>query len=293
MGVGACLLGIALAGLGWVLFGSQRILHPIRYQSAVTPEDFDLSWQSLRLKTADRVEVPAWLLRHPRPEGLLLLLHGFGSSKTEMLDVARALHLCSPYHLLLLDLRGHGESSGSTATFGLKEVLEVQAVLDFLEREPAMKALPMGCYGVSMGGAIAILAAARFPSIRAVVSDSSYADFGKAVARVQRLTYHIPWMPLGRATLWAAEFRLGCRVSVLSPVQAIRSISPRPVLIVHGMQDYTIPSEEAQMLFEAAGTPKELWLVPEAEHAACYYKRKEEYPLKVKEFFRDAFLRAA
>ena len=286
-------LSAILAGLGWILFGSHRILHPIRYPPAITPKDFGLSWQSLWLKTADRVDVSIWLLRHPRPEGLLLLLHGFGSSKVELLDVAQALHACSPYHLFLMDLRGHGESGGRTATFGFREMLEVQAILDFIAQDPELKGLPIGCYGVSMGGAIALLAAARFSSILAVVSDSAYADFGKAVARVQRLTYHIPRIPLGLGTLWATEIRLGCWASALSPIQAIRRIAPRAVLIIHGMQDFTIPSEEARALFEAAGTPKELWLVPEAEHAACYYKRKEEYPLKMKEFFRDAFLRAA
>ncbi len=289
----AFLLAAILSGLIWVLFGSHRILHPIRYKPAVTPEDFGLAWESFRLRTADQVDVSTWLIRHPRPEGLLLLLHGFGSSKAELLDIAQAFHACSPYHLLLLDLRGHGESGGRTATFGFREMLEIQAVLDFIARDPDLKGLPVGCYGVSMGGAISLLAAARFPNIRAVVSDSAYADFGKAVARVQWLTYHIPRIPLGLGTLWVTELRLGCRASTLSPVQMIRALSPRAVLIIHGMQDFTVPSEEARVLFEAAGTAKELWLVPEAEHAACYYKRKEEYPLKVKEFFRDAFLRAA
>ena len=239
------------------------------------------------------MQVPLWLIRHPRPEGALLLLHGFESSKAELLDVARALHAHGPYHLLLPDLRGHGDSGAGKVTFGLREILEVQAVLDFLTQDPALKDLPIGCYGLSMGGAIALLAAARFPKILAVVSDSAYADFGKVIARVQQLTYHIPQVPLGLATLWAAEFRLGCKASAVSPLQAIPKVAPRGVLIIHGIRDVIVPAEEARMLFEAAGEPKGLWLVPEAEHAGAYYRQREEYPRRVAEFFKDAFLRAA
>ena len=287
------LLGIPFCCLIWVLFASHRILHPIRYRPALTPADFGLPWESLRLKSKDQVDLSIWLVRHPRPEGILLLLHGFESCKADLLDIAYSLYQCSPYHLLLMDLRGHGESGKGPVTFGLREILDVQAILDFLARDSKLRGLPIGCYGVSMGGVIALLATGRFNRIRAVVSDSAYADFGKVVARVQWLTYHIPRVPLGWATLRAVELRLGCRACALSPIQAIRKISPRGVLLIHGMRDVTIPTGEARMLFEEAAGPKELWLVQEAEHAASYYKQKEEYPRKLKEFFRNAFLRTA
>jgi fermentation-respiration switch protein FrsA (DUF1100 family) len=39
------------------------------------------------------------------------------------------------------------------------------------------------------------------------------------------------------------------------------------------------------MLYEAAGAPKELWLVPEAEHCGAYYVDRPAYLSKVITFF--------
>ena len=192
----------------------------------------------------------------------------------------------------MLDLRGHGQSGGKAVSFGFRELQEVRAALDFLALDAGLKGLPVGCWGVSMGGAIALLAAARFKEILGVVADSVYAQFGKAVARTQWLTYHIPRVPLGEMVLRAVELRLGCRTSQVDPVRAVGFIAPRGVLVIHGGRDATIPVEEAQALYRAARDPKEWWLIPEAEHATCYFDRTDEYVQKVTEFFRHVFFRA-
>jgi len=141
-----------------------------------------------------------------------------------------------------------------------------------------------------MGGAIGILAAARAPQIKAVVSDCAYAHLGKAIARAVWMSYHIPRIPLGQMVVWATRVRLGCSLRSLSPVERIGKISPRSVLIVHGSEDKSVPPESAQILFEAAGEPKRLWLVSGAEHVASFYRSKEEYLRLVFGFLNDALL---
>ncbi len=242
---------------------------------------------------ADGVRIEAWRIPHPRPAGAVILLHGFGACKADLLDLAKELHPAFPFDLLLVDLRAHGGSGGERISFGLKEVLDVQAALGAASRDSRTRSLPVGCYGVSMGAAVALQAAARFLAIRAVAADCCYADLGRAIARAQRLTYHIPRVPLGQAVLWWTELRLGCRLGALSPLRAVSRMASRPILLIHGGRDVSIPAGESRRLFEAAGDPKELWVVPEAEHAACFYKAREEYVQRIGRFFSDAFLRAA
>lgn len=285
------LLGLGL--LFWGGAGSARVVRHVRYSPSLTPADFGLPYDRVPLVAADGVRIECWRIPHPRPSGALVLLHGFGASKADLLDLAKDLHAASPFDLLLVDLRAHGGSEGTLISFGLREVLDVQAALEALSQDPRTKGLPVGCYGVSMGGAVALLAASRFPSIRAVAADSSYADLGYAIARTQWLTYHIPRIPLGQAVLWGTRIRLGCRLSALSPERVIGEIAPRPVLIVHGGKDVGIPPEQARRLYAAARDPRQLWVVPDAEHAACFYKGREEYVRRVGEFFSDVFLRAA
>ena len=277
----------------WALIGSTRVLHPIRLRLPVNPSDFGIPAEPLRFSASDGTSISAWLIKHPRPSGFLILLHGFGSSKAELLDLAGALHKSSPFTLLLIDFRGHGDSGPGPVTFGCRETQEVQAALDFAAADPQLKDLPVGCWGVSMGGAIALLAASRMPRIRGVATDGAYSDVGKAIARAQWLTYHIPRPPLGQLVIWAVELRMRCKVMTLDPFRVMDRIRPRPVLLIHGQRDKSIPYGEGEILYKAAGDPKQWWLIPEAEHATCFYDRREEYVKKMTEFFQNAFLRAA
>lgn len=273
--------------LGWGVLASTRMLRPIRMRVEVTPAFLGLPWEAVSLRTRDRVSLSGWFVSDPSPQGGLLLLHGFGTCKADVLDVARALREKGRYHLLLIDLRGHGDSGGDVS-FGLREVLDVQAGLELLSRRLGSKPLPLGCYGLSMGGSVALLAAAQLPEIRAVVTDSAYGDFSRVVARRQWLSYHIPrW--LSRAPIWIALLRLGCSSAQVSPVRAIRRIAPRRLLLIHGAGDVGIPPVEARALREAAGGDQELWLVDGAEHAACFYRKKEEYASRVVRFLQGAF----
>ncbi len=288
------LLG-ALVGLLWSAIGSQRVLHQPRYRPPSRPSDYRLPWEPISIQTSDRLAISGWLIRSPgrNPVGTLLLLHGYGTSKADLLDLAQALHQRGLFHLALIDLRAHGESGGSVFSYGKREVLDLGAMLDFLSHEPSLQRFPVGVLGISMGGAIGMQAAARFPQIRAVVADSTYADLPKAIARTQWMAYHIPRIPLGQMVIWMTSARLRCRLSTLSPIVVVGKIAPRPLLIIHGMKDKWILPTEAQALFQAAREPKALWLVPDAEHVGGFYTHREEYTRRVEEFFKDAFSRAA
>ena len=218
------------------------------------------------------------------------MLHGYGASKADLLDIAAGLHATGSFHLLMLDFRAHGDSEGRQVSFGLQEVLDVEAALAWLESRPDCCSLPVGCFGVSMGGAVSIAAAVRFQALRAVVVDSVYADLSKTIARSQWLTYHIPRAPLGQICLWGTELRLGCRLRQLSPVQVAPHLAPKPLLVIHGQDDVGVPIEEGKAVYEAAKGSKEFWMIPGAAHACCYYVAREEYPRRITEFFRHAFV---
>jgi fermentation-respiration switch protein FrsA (DUF1100 family) len=51
------------------------------------------------------------------------------------------------------------------------------------------------------------------------------------------------------------------------PAEAAAQIAPTPFLVVHGDQDVYFPVDHAHQLYEAAGDPKELWVIPGFGHA--------------------------
>ena len=59
---------------------------------------------------------------------------------------------------------------------------------------------------------------------------------------------------------WLAGF------GTVSPLKWIDKISPRPLLLIHGKKDDLVPVEHARRLYEKAGEPKELVIIPGAGH---------------------------
>jgi putative redox protein len=58
----------------------------------------------------------------------------------------------------------------------------------------------------------------------------------------------------------------GREIGTLDAVAAARRLAPRPLLVVHGSADDTVPPEDARALYEAAGPSAELRIVHAAGH---------------------------
>jgi fermentation-respiration switch protein FrsA (DUF1100 family) len=192
--------------------------------------------------------------------------------------------------VLSFDFRGHGESPGQ-CTFGKQEQLDIHAILDQIGQDACLAHLPIGYLGISLGGAIGLLAAAGDQRIQALLCDASYARLGPVVARHQRLTYGLPEAPFGWMTQGCLRAVLGIRTGELDPIEAIKKLSPRPVMIIHGKADESIPVQSAIDLHEAARSPKELWLVPGAAHVASFQVAPEEYTRRATMFFKENLIR--
>jgi alpha-beta hydrolase superfamily lysophospholipase len=105
----------------------------------------------------------ALLWRAPAPAPAVVVVHGAGSRKENHRDFAEAC-AAAGMSALALDLRGHGESAGAPDAGMLDDVLAA------LERLRAEGAAPLGLRGSSLGGFLALHAAARDPGVRAVAA---------------------------------------------------------------------------------------------------------------------------
>ena len=206
----------------------------------------------------------------------VVLTHGWGSNKSDMLDRAAILH--EAYNLLLLDLRNHGQSGDAATTQGVREADDLRAMIDWLEREKAPDRIAV--LGVSMGGVTALAEANRDERIDAVIAESMHATLANAAqARLDRAGYPLS-MPGSWAILLGALLRTGEDVSAVDPVQSVKRLDERPVLLIHGGNDGSIGRGDADALLEAAaagGSPAELHVCPDAGHAASNEACPEDY----------------
>jgi fermentation-respiration switch protein FrsA (DUF1100 family) len=173
-------------------------------------------------------------------------------------------------------------------SLGYAEVTEVGDALNYLASRSDVDMEKVGVHGFSTAGATAIMAAARFPALNAVVAEGGYHDFSASLYE----NVQAQWLPLlGRFYELGVEvgyrFTTGYELSVLSPVSAISKVAPRPVLLIYGTAEPALPGARLQQA--AAGENAELWEVPGATHGSYWYTAPDEFERRVVEFYDKAF----
>lgn len=159
----------------------------------------------------------------------------------------------------------------------------MEAAIEYLNGAPTAKEKPIGIWGYSLGGAVGILAAARNPEIKALVSDSAFANFPEMVTRNFKNLGPFKYIfscfsrILGKVT-----FRMDYVEN--SPEFHIGKVRA-PVLLIHSRTDEFIPINHARRLYQNANTPKELWEVS-GTHTSLDQAYVSEYQTKVKVWFK-------
>jgi pimeloyl-ACP methyl ester carboxylesterase len=229
------------------------------------------------------VELAAWTVHTAHGAPAVVLVHGFKTSREEMVPWARFLH-DGGYNVLLLDTRGTGNSGGSTIGLGATEPHDIALAVDAARAEFGTNKVAV--LGISLGAGAAILAAADDPDISAVIADSAWTDQDFQLARlsfVQAGPIRVPLVPYG---VGAVNALVGADVTKARPLDAIARISPRPILLIHSADDEnaTTPVEGARRLFAAAGEPKQLWVAPRGGHVGALTAFPAEYRARVLDF---------
>ncbi len=286
--VAACVL-LVVAGL----YGAHKLTRPARW----TVQDSAARWglpepECVAFVSADGLQLSGWWFEPaPTAPATVLVCHGHGGNKVSNLWVAAALY--PGFNVLLLDVRGHGESEGDLTSVGYLERLDIIGAATWVQERLGANH-KLGVLGISMGAAAAILAAAECQALEAVVADSPFARLRTPI----RLAIRARGYPrhLTPALAWsvhkAAAWLLGpTRRTWLDPADVVARIAPRSLFLIHGEADATIPVSESETLYRLAGEPKELWVLPETGHAQAVAAEPERYAQQVSQFFEHYLLR--
>lgn len=182
----------------------------------------------------------------------LLVLHGYRGSVNWVRGMGKGFAEAG-YRVVLIDSRGHGRSSGDYLTYGVQESRDVSQVIDALEREGLVEG-ELGVWGISMGGATVIQAAAHDPRIDAVVAVAPYTSMREVVPGVVRLLMPIYGWFLSDETIRSYVEQAGAKAGFdpdeADTIAAMRRVTV-PTLIVHGKGDWIVPPSHGRQLCEA------------------------------------------
>lgn len=198
--------------------------------------------------------------------GTVVLLHGRGGRKEDLLLTAE--RFCAVgLRCVIPDLPGHGENPAAAVGFGGGELEGglAEEALRSAAGEFGFAARPAGLWGMSMGGAYAIRAAATDPGWSALVVVSTYANLEGVVFPALRSRVGVA-APVVRVGMEFGARMGGLAVGEVMPVVWAQTLR-LPVLVIHGTEDELIPVEQGREIFGAIPAErKELMVVATGRH---------------------------
>jgi pimeloyl-ACP methyl ester carboxylesterase len=245
-----------------------RIVDPADYHLKVTStnwlehgqEEFDFEFHA---------DVPgrsnAWT---GSARGTVVLLHGYGVAQFAM--APWALRLAEEgWRCVLLDLRGHGKSTGRRIYFGVQEARDLSQLLDELKRKGQLRE-PVAAMGESYGAALALRWKADEARVRSVVAIAPYAELATAVVNIGR--DYAGWVPSGllRAGLRKLPSLLDLPPGELDTTTVLAR-SPVEALFVAGTEDKVTSVADVERLEMLAAPGSKMIIVPQATHEAVTY----------------------
>jgi len=237
-----------------------------------------------------RARIDGWYLASEAAQPAVVFVHGKDACRGDELKAATGSLVAAlqarGIAVLMIDLRGHGTSSGARLTYGARERFDVLGAVDWLRAQGHAR---IGVLGASMGAASALMAAADEPAIAALVADSPFADFGRMIERHYRKLARLPGFFLPGA-LAAARLLTGENLLHVRPIARARLLAGRPVLVIHSAGDRFIPAADGRAIAQAIGA--ELWTTDTHGHIGSYRGAPAQYTERVLAFFGRHLLSA-
>ena len=284
--------GLLLAGAGWAvgtLAYAWLATHPARLPIMQFRKDDDPVWEDVTFPSRDGLKISGWFApANPAAgpvRGGVILCHGHPMNRVEMLTWARLMHHAG-FHTLLFDFRALGQSEGTLCSIGYHEVKDLLGAVDALAVRPEMDGLPLGAYGISMGGAVCLMAAAQEPRLQAVATHGAYASLDRAIVQRGRAVLGPAGLAFSRPAAYWGRRWMDADPATVSPLNVIAQIAPRPVLLMHGARDRSVNPADARALYEAAQQPKTLALWPRSWHVRINPEERATYDATLKAFFQ-------
>jgi len=196
------------------------------------------------------------------PRGAIFVLHGIHDNKQSQIGVGKMLAKAG-YRAILIDLRGHGRSSGEWLTYGVEDRKDLSIVLNALENKQ-LTAGRVGVIGPSYGAAVAIQWAASDKRVAAVVAISPFTSLKDVVPEYIQRYLPILWRAIPDSIISKGIHRAGeigeFDPDQASPLNAMSSMKT-PVLLIHGTRDRHISYHHSRKLHESGKSHSRLILI--------------------------------
>lgn len=258
--------GLAAVGYGSItailLWLQGRLIYPLDRIRNIAPNPDADRLEPVNIETSDGLTLT---IRHQSPPATdgttVVLFHGNGEDLSQRVHIAHAL-IEAGYGVLLAEYRGYGGNPGKPHEAGL--YADGRAAIEFAYRHTSHVVL----HGYSLGSGVAVQLATEFP-IDALILEAPFTSM------VDVAQTRFPYVPV--------RWLLRDRYDSLSKIGRVNA----PVLIYGGLADGLIPPRQFEALHAAARGPRQLALIPDANHLDVWEKGGADHVLSFLQALHD------
>lgn len=225
--------------------------------------------------------IHCWWVPEEGATSTVILFHGYGDSKSSMVDRAGAFRRMG-YNTMLVDFTGSGQSSGNATTVGYKEGAEVRAAMAWVRENHGER---VHLFGMSLGAAAILKAVKEGAKPTSIILECPFATLLGAVQN-RFAMMDIPDWPLAQIlTFWGGAIH---RFNAFrhNPADYARAVQC-PALLMWGEADDRVLRRETDAIYAALAGPKMLATFPGVGHENYLRADRERWTDVVEDFLKD------
>ena len=256
---------------------SGSFLGPLK-SDFMTPDQLGLQHEEVYIANGNGMRLRLWMIPATDAKQTVLLCMGNQGNISTHLAYAKLL-VDGGFNVLMFDYQGFGKSTGDASVLTLYS--DTCRVAEFLTSDKKLAPADIGCFGVSLGSALAVSVAAKYQFGAVAIEDTLLPK-----KMLDQATQYLPNDFASKIALGTVRNVILPQVDPLTTAQKLNC----PILIMHGENDPLLPPAGSIELAGVVTKPKRVWLMEGAGHAPETLEIFDgEYGNQLTTFFQQAF----
>jgi pimeloyl-ACP methyl ester carboxylesterase len=259
-----------------------RIVKPQRSSSEINMDSFPGRPDAVKFSVPGPGQREGWFFPGLLGAPTIVLCHGYGSSRGELLTLVSALQ-DHQYNVFVFDFVAHGANDGITS-FGYHEAEEVRAAIDELAKRHDVDPDHFGLWGYNLGAYAALREAESDKRVHALILDSVY-DSPEEMVKIGVEKEGLAGIPLMARSAELSFGWINHKYHGEKPLTwKFDTLAGVPKLFIEAADDPELAGA-TQKMFKSAPEPKEQATIPRGNFVEMEDADKRNYENRVVSYF--------
>jgi pimeloyl-ACP methyl ester carboxylesterase len=259
-----------------------RIVKPQRSSSEINMDSFPGRPDAVKFSVPGPAQREGWFFPGLLGAPTIVLCHGYGSSRGELLTLVSALQ-DHQYNVFVFDFVAHGANDGITS-FGFHEAEEVRAAIDELAKRSDVDPDHFGLWGYNLGAYAALREAENDKRVHALILDSVY-DSPEVMVKIGVEKEGLAGIPLMARSAELSFGWINHKYHGEKPLTwKLDTLAGVPKLFIEAADDPELAGA-TQKMFKLAPEPKEQATIPHGNFVEMEDADKRNYENRIVSYF--------